>query len=220
MCLGMGAKVDTSYQDFQRAEAARARAEEEARQSRIATGMEGIKAIFEGGQHDSQTYEGMQPYLDQRETAMRDFYLPQLDQEVDRSTEDLTFALKRAGLLNSSMAGERQADLMQQHQLQRGSIMADIARDLSNTKGQINNNRSAIEASLRSSGDATAATNQAMQSAVTFRQDSPELNPIGNIFAGIATGLGAAKQGYDTQVIRNKATPKPLSSRGTGRQVA
>lgn len=214
-----GPDIDTSYQDFQREEAIRARDEETARQARIDDGIGKIKAIFEGGTVDGATYAGMTPVLEQREQAMRDFYLPQLETQAADARDELTFGLKRAGLLNSTAAGEKQGDLGRDLALERGSILAKIASDLSGTQSRINQNRASIEAGLRSSGDQTAATDAALRSAVTFRAEEPELSRLPALFYGIGTGIGAARQGYETGKIRAAATPAPLN-RSSGRNVA
>lgn len=217
MCGG-SPKVDTSYQDFQIAEAKRARAEEEARAARVDEGLAHIGAIFEGGTYGDNTYAGMQPILDQRKSALEGYYFPQLDRERDRATDELTFALSRAGLLNSTAAGDKQADLAEAYSMEKGKVLADIASDLAGTRTRMNQSRNAIEAGLRASGDASMAADQALQSAVTFRQDQPELNPIGHIFAGLSQGIGAAKNGYDVGRIKRLATPSPLTG-GSGRVV-
>lgn len=167
---------------------------------------------------DPITYEGYDPYFAQREAAQMDFYMPQLEKELERGQEELTFALARAGLLNSTTAGERQGDLSEDYALQHGAILADIASDIAGQKTLANQNRSSIEAALRASGDASAAADAALQSAVTFQSDMPELNPLGNLFYGIAEGIGAAQTGYDVGTIKRTSTPSPLSS-GSGRIV-
>lgn len=164
-------------------------------------------------------YDGMEPLLDQRRKAMEDYYLPQLDRQRDKATEDLTFALARAGLLNSTVAGDRQADLTDQFALERGSVLSRIASDIANTKTRINSNRSAIEAGLRSSGDTTAAADAALRSAVTFREEAPEMNPLGHLFYGIAEGIGSAKNGADiaaTRQMLNSRAPFGKSGRVVG----
>lgn len=244
-------KVDTTYQDFQIAEAARSRAEEDARKARIDEGMKEIAAIFGGGEYvpyigefkatglntgdkkykddvwafemptergEARVYEGMTPYLEQRRKAQMDYYMPQLDRRRDDAQEQLTFALARAGLLNSTGAGERQADLSEDYALQRGSLLSRIASDIAGTQTQMNQQRSAIEAGLRASGDATAAANQALQAAVTFRQDQPQLDPLGHLFYGIAEGIGAARNGQEVERIKRLATPSPLNT-NSGRLV-
>ncbi len=201
-------RVDTSYQDFARQEAERARAEEEARQARISEGMTNIRGVF----------EDLSPVLGQREQAMRDFYLPQLDKQFGDARDQLGFSLARAGLLTSTTAGQKQGDLSEAFALNRSGIESDIASDLARTQQQMNQQRAALESGLRASGDATAATDAALNTAVTFRQDSPTLSPLGPLFYGVGTGIGAAQQGYRTGQVRRMATPNPLSS-GTGRVV-
>jgi len=230
MCLG-SPDIDTSYQDFQIGESERARAEETARQARIAEGMKQIGAVFEGGTYTppavtpdnappSVTYEGMQPFLDQREAAQRDFYLPQLDNQFGKATDSLTFALSRAGLLDSTAAGEKQADLGQQFGLEKGSILARIASDIAGQKTNLNQQRSSIEAGLRASGDASQAADRALSTAVTFRQDQPTLDPLGNLFYGVAEGIGAARTGQENSRIRQLSRPPPLGSGNIGRVIA
>lgn len=201
-------KVDRTFQDQQQAESARLRAEEEARQGRIAQGMQQIGQVF----------APLGQVLDQRRAAMEGFYLPQLDKQFDEAKEDLTFGLARSGQLTSSVAGNRQADLSEAFGLERARIASDIASDLSGTQTRINNQRAALESGLRSSGDATAATNAALANVVAFQNDQPTLNPLGNIFGGIAEGIGGARDGYEAGRIRRISTPNPLG-RGTGQVV-
>lgn len=209
MCGGK-AKVDTSYQDFQIEEQQRARAEEEARQARIAGGLADIEEI----------YAAPSDILDQRRQAMEEFYFPQLDNQFGDARDSLTYALARAGTLNSSMAANRQSDLAQDNALQRGSILSQISSDLANTQGQMNQQRATIEGGLRASGDATAAVNQALQSMATFRQDTPTLSPIGPVFAGAAEGIGAFNQGYQNPRTQRAAAPRMTPFSGSsGRMV-
>jgi hypothetical protein len=155
-------------------------------------------------------YAGMNPVLAQRDAALRGYYFPQLDREKGRAQDDLTYALSRAGLLNSTAAGTKQADLMNAYAMERGKILSNIASDLSGTKTRMNQSRAAIEAGLRASGDASQAAQQALSSAVTFREDMPTLNPISNIFYGLASGIGAARQGAEADRIRRAATFDPI----------
>lgn len=219
MCFGGGPDVDTSYQDFQIAEAQRARAEEEARAARIQKGLEDIRVVFEGGTNSAGTaFEGTQPLLTQREDALKGFYLPQLDKKTGDARDELAFALARAGQLTSTTAAKKQGELAESSALERGSILSKIASDVAGQRTRYNQHRSSLEAGLRASGDATAATNQALQAAVTFRQEQPELEPLGNLFAGLAEGIGAAQTGYQVGQVRRAATPSPLTG-GSGRLV-
>ncbi len=202
-------KVDTSFLDFQKEEAEAARLKEDERQGRIAEGMESIAGVF----------GNMDPILAQRREALSGFYDPQLENKFKSGKDELTFALARAGLLTSTTAGERQADLGEEFALQKSKVLGDISADLSNTKSSMQAQRAAIEAGLRASGDQTAASNQALQSAVTFREDSPTFSPLGNIFASVAEGIGSFKTGRDVASIQRLARPNPLTY-SSGRLVA
>jgi hypothetical protein len=201
-------KVDTSYQDFAQQEAERARTQEEARQARIGEGMTRIRDVF----------GGMGDVLSQRRTAMEGFYRPQIDQQFGQAKDDLAFGLVRAGQLTSSTAGRRQGDLANAFALQGAALEGDIAADQANTQQRLNQQRASIESALRASGDATSAADSALNTAVTFRQDTPQVSMLGPLFAGIGEGIGAYRTGQQVGQVRRMATPSPLSS-GTGRRV-
>lgn len=176
----------------------------------------GVTEVADRG--DVKAYEGMGDFLAQRKQAMSDFYMPQIAQKADKAKEGLTFALARAGLLNSTVAGKRQAELGEQMALEKGSILSKIASDVANTKSRINQSRNAVESGLRASGDASSAASQALSSAVTFREEQPELSPLGNLFAGLADGIGSYNTGLEVGRIKRASTPNPLSG-GSGRVV-
>lgn len=171
---------------------------------------------FERG--EGQTFEGLQPVLDQRREALTGFLVPQLDNQFEDARDDLTFALARSGQLTSSTAGDRQGDLSQAFSLNRADIDSQIQGDVASTRSRMNQQRQALESALRASGDQTASTNNALTTATTFRQETPQLSPLGNVFQGLATGIGAAQQGFENGRIRRLATPNPLGG-GTGRVV-
>lgn len=208
MCVGKP-HVDNTYQNYALAEAERARQQEDARQVRIGEGMSGIKTAF----------DGTAAVLDQREAAQRAYLLPQLDKRRDDAAAELTYALSRAGLLNSSAAGQKQANLGEAYGLQKADILSQISGDISGQRTLLNQNRSSLEAGLRSSGDATAATDAALATASNFRDTLPKVSPLGDIFYGLSQGIGAVQNGYQVGQIRRMATPNPLGG-GSGRLVA
>ena len=69
------------------------------------------------------------------------------------------------------------------------------------------NQRAALEAQLRASGDVSAATNAALARTLTFSKEEDRLNPLGNIFAGLAQGIGSAKTGYGTGQVSRLSQP-------------
>lgn len=169
---------------------------------------------------DQESFEGMKPLLREREKAMKQYFNPQLRRQFKDATADVTYALSRAGLLDSSAAGEKQADLTRQYGLAEGDILAKVAADQSDTRSNMNVTRNGIESGLRASGDASSAANQALQAAVSFREDMPDLSPLGHLFAGLSEGIGSGIRGYRGGQISNMANPMrsgviPVSS-GSG----
>src|SRR3546814_9115062 len=96
-----------------------ARRDEEARQARIRAGM---------GQIDQTFSQFNDDYFDTRSKAYLDYATPQLEDQFAKATEQLIFALSRGGNLNSSVAGERLADLTQQNERSRVGNECDRTR--------------------------------------------------------------------------------------------
>lgn len=168
---------------------------------------------------DGAQQAGMAPLLAARSRAMRSFYMPQLRQELNKTRDDLTYSLARAGLIGSTVARDRSGDLNEGFNLQRSSILSDIAADQSRTRSAINDQRASLEAALRASGDATAATNSALSARTAFAADSPQLDPLGNVLASFAEGIGAGVNGYRSGQIRSAARGSAPASRDLSRVV-
>lgn len=150
---------------------------------------------------------GIQPFLDQRRSAMEGVHLPQLDTKYEQKKDDITFALARAGLGTSTAAGQKQADLSEAFALERGKIFSDIQGNISGATSKMQDQRAALEAQLRASGDASAATNAALARTLSFSKEQDTINPLGNIFMGLAQGIGSAKNGYGTGQVNNITQP-------------
>jgi len=151
---------------------------------------------------DPKHYAGTEPLLEAREKAMRDYYMPQLRENYGDAKEELTAALANAGLLVSTAANEKRADLTDAFKRERAGVLADIERDIASTRSGINDQRSQIEAALRSSGDASAGAEAALRARKTFAQDAPELNPLANTLLGAIQGIGAVQNGAQVGAIR------------------
>ena len=107
MCFGDGGA------GAMRDEAARQRAEEEARQGRIREGRKKIDDAFSG--FDDKFFAG-------REKSYLDYATPQLDDQYNDAVSELTLALARSNLLNSSARARKFGDLQKQYGLQARSV--------------------------------------------------------------------------------------------------
>lgn len=194
MC-GSKPNVDNSVQIQMQEDARRARAEEEARQGRIREGNATIDAQFAG--FDDNFFNNY------RDTQLR-FQQPQLDRQFGDAQDELTFALARAGTLNSSMAGDRQARLQTEYDTQRASLLAGAEGAAADLRGQINNEKSSLVSLLNATGDSQRASNEALSRSQQLFRRQPTVSNLPDLFAGVTSGIGAyqggvnQRQAYDT----------------------
>lgn len=202
MCGG-SPKVDTSVQDQMLADSRRARADEEARKARIAAGTATIDQNF--AQFDTNFFDG---YRD----AHMGYVQPQLDAKFGDATEQLTYALSRAGTLNSSVAGQKQADLKSAYDTQLASSLSEANNAADALRGNIASEQSRLVSLLNATGDSDRAASEALARSQQLYRATPQVNSLGDIFAGISQGVGnyyagqANQQAYDTYFGRNPSS--------------
>ena len=185
-------KVDTSVQDQMRADSERARQEEEARQERIRTGTEQIDNTFSG-------FNG--GFFDNYRSTIMDFYQPQLDQRFESAQDDLTFALARAGTLNSSAAADRQAELTSAYDASVADLLADAEGQTNQLRQRVSGEKSNLISLLNATGDADRASNDALARSQILFEAQPDYNILPDIFGGIASGIGGFVQNRNNQQI-------------------
>jgi hypothetical protein len=181
MCFGGGGSDDA---------AKAARQAEEARQGRINTGLNDINNIFAGFNDD---------FYAAREKSYLDYATPQLTDQYNDAFKNLTFALARAGQLNSSTGAQRLAKLRQQ----KDNAFADIvnqSHDYANqARGNVADTRTNLTNLLFSSAN-PSGVRDAAASQVASLSGTPAYNPVGplfqNITAGLATAADAERRGY------------------------
>lgn len=181
MCFGGKPKIDDSIQRQQMAEAAEARQREQEREGRIRSGTTKIDSVF-GGFNDD--------YYDTRRQSYLDFYQPQLDDQFADAKEQLTYALARAGTLNSTMAADKTADLTKRYDTQRATLLSQADDDVASAKSRINSEKSALVSQLNATGDADRVSNEALARTQQIGSERPSYSPLGDIFSGFAAGIG------------------------------
>ena len=174
-------QVDTTVQDQMAAEAAAARQREEQRAAAIRTGQQQINTTFGGFGEDF--YKG-------REKALLDYYQPQLNDQFSKARDALTYAFARAGTLNSTMAGQRSADLTKQYDLEKAGLVSNAESDAANLRNSVTTQKSSLLNQLNASGDATQAADNALAATQQIYAQRPVYSPLGNLFTGITQGVG------------------------------
>ncbi len=158
-----------------------ARADEAARQARIRQGTQRVGTIFDG-QFNDDFFKG-------RQEAYIDYAKPQLEDQYGDAQKQLTFALARGGNLNSSVRGEKAADLQQRFDLTKQEITDKGLSYANEARSSVEGARSDLIGMLNATGDAEGAANSAVSRASTLSQPAA-FSPLSQLFGDITAGLG------------------------------
>ena len=173
MCFGDGGA------GAMRDEAARQRAEEEARQGRIREGRKKIDDAFSG--FDDKFYGD-------REKSYLDYATPQLDDQYNDAVSELTLALARSNLLNSSARARKFADLQKQYGIQARGV-ADKAKEYgSGARKSIEASKADLQSQNMSLADPALIAANAANRALALTE-LPPYSPLGALFVGATEGL-------------------------------
>ena len=179
MCLGGG-----GGDDFLREEYERQRAEEEARQGRITEGKKSIDDAFVG--YDDAFYAN-------QASNYMDYATPQITDQYTDAMRELTRALSRSGLSQSSIAAERRANI----EKKLAEAQADAARQGESYANDVRQSLASVKNNLitqnNALADPTLISNMAASQASAASQ-IPNYNPVANIFANAAEGLATQQQ--------------------------
>lgn len=172
------------------ADAAAARADEQARQERIRSGTAEINSVF-----DSQFNDGF--FNGQRQRYI-DYAMPQVNDQRDKAAKELTFSLDRAGQLEGSARADLSSELQKRYDLQSQKVRDDALSFSAQTRNNVEGARGDLVTMLNATGDAQGAVSSALTRASALSQPAA-YSPIANLFADFTGALGtqaAAERGY------------------------
>jgi len=124
-----------------------------------------------------------------RRQAYIDYASPQVEDQYSKANKELTYALARGGNLNSSVRGEKAADLQKLYDLN----MQDAADKALSYETQARNNVEDARANLITTLNATGDAEQAASSAIARSQALSQpaaYSPLGQLFADFTNTLG------------------------------
>ncbi|MGO4314444.1 hypothetical protein [Agrobacterium sp. MCAB5] len=162
-------------------EAAQARADEQQRQDRIRQGTERVNSIFDGQFNDG--------YFDQRRQSYLDYASPQLEDQYGKAQKELTFALSRGGLLNSSVRAEKAGELQQLYDTNKQKLADDALSQATQARTAVEDARGNLVSTLNATGDAEGAASSAITRASALSQPAA-YSPLSQLFAEFSAGLG------------------------------
>ena len=164
--------------------AARARADEEARQARIKAGTAAINEKF--GEFDDSFYN-------KRKQDFVNFATPDAQRQYKDAKGSVLYGLARSGNLASSEQA-RQLGVVDRERDAATMRIADKGAEYANqARSQVESNRTDLINQVNATGDATLAANQAMNRSATLRP-SPAFEGLGSLFENSGNIVKAGRQ--------------------------
>ena len=163
------------------AEAAQARADEQARQERVRTGTANVNSIFDGNFTPD--------YFTGRKQAYIDYATPQLNDQHGKAAKELTFSLARSGLLDSSARAQKEGELQKQYDLNQQQIADQALASEGQAKTAVEDARTGLITTLNATGDATQAANAATSRASALSKPAA-FDPVSSLFTDFTNTLG------------------------------
>ncbi|MFY7925563.1 MAG: hypothetical protein ACOVN5_07115 [Aquidulcibacter sp.] len=162
-------------------EAAQARADEQERQQRIREGTTRINSIFDGQFNDDYFTRTRQNFID--------YANPQIEQQYGDAQKELTFALARGGLLDSSARGQKVGELQRLYDLNKQQVADQALAYEGEARNSVESARNDLVATLNATGDAQGAANSAINRASALSKPAA-YSPLSQLFTDFTAGLG------------------------------
>ena len=153
---------------------------ENARQRRIDKGTKDLKTMFDD--------QFNRDFYSRQQDAYMDFYKPQMEDQYAKQQEQLLYALSRTGNTQSSVRGEKFADLQQQMDMNRQQLLGNATGATNKKRGQVFDSYQSALSQLQASADpAAAAASAANMSGILNAPQQWE--PLGQIFTDVTAGM-------------------------------
>lgn len=162
-------------------EAGQARADEQARQERIRAGTGKIDETF-ASSFTPETF-------DARRKAYIDYATPQLQDQFGKAQKELVFALDRGGNLDSSVRGEKTAELAKMFNVQNQKVRDDALSQETEFRNNVEGARTDLIRTLTATGDDAGAVNSAINRATVLSKPAA-YSPLADMFEKFTYGLG------------------------------
>lgn len=163
-----------------------------------------------------RTFAGYQPYLDDRRQTMLDFYRPELERQYGDASDKLKYGLARSGQTLSTQGAEQYGNLTNQYDARQTEMLSAVDSDVAATRDRFEQTRNALEDMLLSTGDAARVANRSLTQLDKIYEETPTLNPLGDVFANLVSTYNQFGQGrttgqvagiYDRPSITSRVSP-------------
>lgn len=157
------------------------RADEVARQGRIREGTARVESEFDK-QFTPQFFDG-------RRDAYMAYATPQLNDQYGKAQEQLTYALARNGVLDSSVRTGQTADLGKEYDIQKIKVASDAQDQATAARNAVEGAKGDLLLQLQATADANGAAKGAIARSAALTAQ-PAFNPVAAGFEGFTNALG------------------------------
>jgi hypothetical protein len=130
-------------------------------------------------------------FFNQRRQSFIDYAKPQVDQQYGDAQKELTFALARGGLLDSSVRGQKSGELQRMFDLESQNVADQALAYETQARTGVEDARQNLIATLNATGDTQGAINSALARSTALSQ-SPAYSPLGQLFSDFTANLGVS----------------------------
>lgn len=162
-----------------------AKAQETDRQNRITGATDKANSYFNLGDD----------FYKNRADAYVNYAEPQLQDQYKLANDDLTYALSRAGTLDSSGAGTAKAKLLKQYELADTNIKSTGQQYANDARSSVENSRLATINSINNADDPDSAALAAPQR-IAAASATPMFSPLGQLFQNLTAGIATGANSY------------------------
>ncbi len=127
-------------------------------------------------------------YFDRISRSYTEFARPKVEEQLGKAREQLTFALARGGIMDSSIRSNQSADL-QRSADEEFQAVADRGREYATkARNSVEDARNNLITTLQVTADNTGATNAAINRAQALTSE-PTYSPVGQLFTDFSSGV-------------------------------
>jgi hypothetical protein len=176
-----------------------ARAQEDKRQERLDTGTAAINKLFDPQQVADGSFAGFDDkfYKDYGD-KYRANYAGDIGDQYAKATENLDFKAADAGTFDSNVRTKGQADLEKQRQNAVTLVSGKADEAAGALRSQVGAQKTALLNQLFSTENPDIAASQALNSVKTIQNQTPDMQPLGEIIKNIAIGGANAYNTYSS----------------------
>lgn len=147
-------------------------------------------------------------FYDKFKQSILDYYMPQVEDQYGQAKDQTTYALARAGTLQSRAAIDEAARLKKENDLNRANVVTQADTGAAGLRQRVAQERAKAEATLYATENPEVAANQALAAVRDASVAQPELSPLGKIFQTALIGGANAYTGARNQYLTNEYNKK------------